>query len=84
MTLAVALAFIIVSAVRHSTAVESCQALFTSDTNSGSTTSGVNGDAAQGICNVWTWVQVGIMGLLFVLVALSEVSTLARATRQAS
>lgn len=78
-TLAIALAFIILSAVNHNPAVASCEALFSSQVaattaagslinlGSGNVTSG------SGICNIWTWVQLGIMGLLFLIVAFSEV-----------
>lgn len=59
-----ALAIIIISAVKHSTAVDNCTALFSA--NSTDTT-------ANTICNVWTWIQIGIMGLLFVLVGLCQV-----------
>jgi hypothetical protein len=32
---------------------------------------------AKNICNIWTWIQIGIMGLLFAIVALCEVRRLA-------
>lgn len=77
----IALAFIILSAARHSTAMIACEALFSSQTMSnstigGQTTSLDTGSVTSGteICNIWTWVQVGIMGLLFIIVGLCEVS----------
>ncbi|GAA6008792.1 hypothetical protein JCM11491_003785 [Sporobolomyces phaffii] len=61
--LLLALAIIIISAVRHKSAIDTCQNLFSTD---------ATGNTGEAICNVWTWVQVGIMGLLFVIVALCE------------
>lgn len=61
------LAIIIVSAAKHSTGVDNCTALFSAD-NTDTT--------ANTICNIWTWIQIGIMGLLFVLVALCQVRLL--------
>ncbi|GAA5965448.1 hypothetical protein JCM8115_005754 [Rhodotorula mucilaginosa] len=58
------LAIIIVSAAKHSTGVDNCTALFSAD-NTDTT--------ANTICNIWTWIQIGIMGLLFVLVGLCQV-----------
>ncbi|GAA5927675.1 hypothetical protein JCM3775_006049 [Rhodotorula graminis] len=61
--LLLALALIIISAVKHSAGVDQCTRLFSlDDTDS----------TARDICNVWTWIQVGIMGLLFVIVGLCE------------
>ncbi|GAA5886963.1 hypothetical protein JCM16303_003073 [Sporobolomyces ruberrimus] len=61
--LLLSLAIIIISAVKHNTAIDTCQRLFSTD---------ATGNTGEGICNVWTWVQVGIMGLLFVIVGLCE------------
>ncbi|GAA5821973.1 hypothetical protein JCM3770_003029 [Rhodotorula araucariae] len=61
--LLLALAVIIISAVKHTTAVQTCTRLFSAD---GTDTT------AKGICNIWTWIQIGIMGLLFVIVGLCE------------
>lgn len=61
------LAIIIVSAAKHSTGVDNCTALFSAD-NTDTT--------ANTICNIWTWIQIGIMGLLFVLVGLCQVRLL--------
>ncbi|KAK4703973.1 hypothetical protein P7C70_g2242, partial [Phenoliferia sp. Uapishka_3] len=64
--LAIAIAFIGLSAGRHSTAVTKCQSTFSSQTTGSTVKSGSE------ICNIWTWVQVGIMGLLFIILALCE------------
>ncbi|GAA5956681.1 hypothetical protein JCM3765_005701 [Sporobolomyces pararoseus] len=64
LALLLSLAIIIISAVKHSQAIDTCQKLFSTDAT-GNT-------AGEGICNVWTWVQVGIMGLLFLIVGLCE------------
>ncbi|KAM0788695.1 hypothetical protein ACM66B_002792 [Microbotryomycetes sp. NB124-2] len=65
--LVIALVLIILSAARHSTAVNNCENLFANKaTSTDQVTSGTD------ICNIWTWVQIGIMGLLFLIVALCE------------
>ncbi|BGP39012.1 hypothetical protein JCM10450v2_002969 [Rhodotorula kratochvilovae] len=61
--LLLALAVIIISAVKHSTAVATCTRLFSADDTD---------NTANEICNIWTWIQIGIMGLLFVIVGLCE------------
>jgi len=66
LSLLLSLAIIIISAVKHKTAIDTCQRLFSADA--------ATDDTGEGICNIWTWVQVGIMGLLFVIVGLCEVS----------
>ncbi|SCZ97989.1 BZ3500_MvSof-1268-A1-R1_Chr7-3g09661 [Microbotryum saponariae] len=65
LALGVALAFIILSCVRHSTALASCEGLFATAT----TTVAQN----SAVCNIWMWVQVGLMGLLWIIVAIAEV-----------
>ncbi|BGP15002.1 hypothetical protein JCM10213_002855 [Rhodosporidiobolus nylandii] len=62
--LLLSLALIIISAAKHSTGVAACTALFGADSTD---------DTAATICNYWTWIQVGIMGLLFVIVGLCEI-----------
>ncbi|KAM0746571.1 hypothetical protein T439DRAFT_329677 [Meredithblackwellia eburnea MCA 4105] len=64
-TLLVAVAFIGLSAARHSTAVTKCQSTFSSQSSSGV-------KSGSQICNIWTWVQVGIMGLLWIIIGLCE------------
>lgn len=46
----------------------------TSSTISGTKFQNASVSTGTAICNVWTWVQLGIMGLLFIIVALTEVS----------
>lgn len=65
-TLAVGVAFIALSAAHHSTAVTTCEGLFSTDTST---------STSQKVCNIWVWVQVGVMGLLWVLITICEVST---------
>jgi len=64
LSLLLSLAIIIISAVKHKDAIDTCQRLFSADATD---------DTGEGICNIWTWVQVGIMGLLFIIVGLCEV-----------
>ncbi|ORY91714.1 hypothetical protein BCR35DRAFT_299000 [Leucosporidium creatinivorum] len=66
LALVIALVFIIISAARHGTAVTACEDLFASKNSTSTVTSGTQ------ICSIWTWVQIGIMGLLFVIVGLCE------------
>lgn len=79
--LTIALAFIILSAVRHGPAVTACEALFVAQsTQTATPTSGgglvnigsSNVTSGSQICNIWTWVQLGIMGLLFIIIGLCE------------
>ncbi|GAA5854483.1 hypothetical protein JCM8547_004859 [Rhodosporidiobolus lusitaniae] len=62
--LLLALALIIISAAKHSSGVDACTRLFSQDDSDTS---------ADTICNIWTWIQIGIMGLLFVIVGLCEI-----------
>ena len=64
-TLAVAVAFVALSAAHHSTAQNTCEGLFSTDTTD---------STSQKVCNIWVWVQVGVMGLLWVLITICEVS----------
>ncbi|SCV70567.1 BQ2448_3329 [Microbotryum intermedium] len=64
LALGVALTFIILSCVRHSTALASCEDLFATAT----TTVAQNST----VCNIWMWAQVGLMGLLWIIVAIVE------------
>ncbi|KAI5475899.1 hypothetical protein MNV49_000732 [Pseudohyphozyma bogoriensis] len=68
--LAVAAAFIGLSAGRHNEAMTKCEAMFSSQSsNSTSSTEVTSGTA---ICKYWTWIQVGIMGLLWAIVGLTQ------------
>ncbi|PWN54220.1 hypothetical protein IE53DRAFT_383184 [Violaceomyces palustris] len=77
-TIVSALAFFAVSAVRHSTALDSCVAKFGS-TPSGDgsglaisqATSALDG-SGRDICNVFIWVQIGVMGGLIVLMGVTQ------------
>jgi len=61
---AVAAAWIIVSATRHSTALSSCVQRFFSDTS-------LQGQG-QTLCQIFSWVDIGIMGGLWVLLAILQ------------
>lgn len=60
-----AAAWIILSAVRHSTASSRCIQNFFSDTSLSS--------QGQKLCDIFSWVDVGIMGGLWVLLAILQV-----------
>lgn len=74
--------FFIVAAVQHNKAKENCNNLYgntPSSTNSNSASlidvsTALNGTGEQ-ICNYFIWAQVGAMGLLLVLMGLTQVST---------
>jgi hypothetical protein len=76
-----ALVWIILSIVKHNTAVEACIEQFITETeNSGTTTSGSTSEVnvTQGsvsgktLCSVFTWVQTGIMGGLWLALLIIE------------
>jgi hypothetical protein len=71
-TIVVTLAFFAVAAARHSTALTNCVANY-GNLPAGSSTTRLQ-DAGQTICNIFIWVQVGCMGLLIVLIGLTQVS----------
>lgn len=72
---AVALTWIIVSATRHSTAVTNCESDFFSNSTSSSDSSDVpTFDEGETLCNIFTWVDVGLMGGLWVVLAIMQVS----------
>jgi len=66
-TFSVAAAWIIVSATRHSNAQAKCIQDFFSST--GSATDSSEGEA---LCNIFSWVDIGIMGGLWVLLAILQ------------
>jgi hypothetical protein len=72
-TLIVTLAFFAVSAARHSAALESCVALY-GNTPAGSSSSSDLTNVGETICSIFIWVQVGCMGLLIILIGLTQVS----------
>ena len=61
----VAAAFIGLSAGRHNTAVTNCKAAYFQTTSSPSET--------QNLCNIFTWVVIGLMGFLWVVLAIFQV-----------
>ncbi|KAK4056533.1 hypothetical protein OIO90_002380 [Microbotryomycetes sp. JL221] len=65
--LVLSLVLIIITAVKHSTAVFNCENLFADQSSSQNQVT-----SATDVCNVWTWVQIGIMGLLFLIVSLCQ------------
>jgi len=62
---AIAAVWVIVSATRHSTASLSCMQRFFSDDSLQS--------QGQTLCNIFSWVDVGIMAGLWVLLAIFQV-----------
>ena len=65
----VSLAWIIISASRHNTAVTNCVNNFFQDT--GAITSSVG--EGETLCNIFTWADVGLMGGLWVVLAIMQV-----------
>jgi len=66
---AVALTWIIISATKHNTAVSSCEnSFFSDDTSPGTTSAG----ESQTLCNIFTWVDIGLMGGLWVILAIMQ------------
>ena len=69
---AVAATWIIISAARHDTAREDCETEFFS--NMTTILSGTNTlDEGETLCNVFTWVTVGLMGGLWLILAIMQV-----------
>ena len=62
----VAAVWIALSAARHGTAKSDCQARFFANTTEAS-----EGDT---LCNIFPWVDVGVMGGLWLLLAISQVT----------
>ena len=69
---AVAAAWIIISATKHTTAVSKCETDFFSDDLGGSSISG----EGNTLCQIFTWVDVGLMGGLWIVLAIAQVSWL--------
>jgi len=64
--LAVAAAFLGISAARHSQAVDACETnFFAGDSTGSSTTEDTKGEE---ICNIFVWSTIGVMGALWVLI----------------
>jgi hypothetical protein len=69
--LSVAATYLGISAARHSAAVTACEATFFSG-DSSSTTEDTKGEE---ICNIFCWATLGVMGALWVLLFIVQVST---------
>jgi hypothetical protein len=65
-TLVLALAWIIMSMVNHNKGKDTCVAQFVAV---GSSTSANSGET---ICNIFTWVQVGLLAFLWIFIALAQ------------
>jgi hypothetical protein len=65
----IAAAWIILSATRHSDAQTKCIQDFFSSTGSASDSS-----EGEALCNIFSWVDIGIMGALWILLAILQVS----------
>jgi len=65
---AVAAVWIIISAARHSTAQSNCEETFFASSDSSDTTSSLG----QTMCNIFPWVDVGLMGAAWVFFALVQ------------
>jgi hypothetical protein len=63
----IAAAFIGLSAGRHNTAVTNCKNAYFQNTSSSTSSE------SQTLCNIFTWVGVGLMGLLWVVLAIFQV-----------
>ena len=72
--LSAALAFIAISAGRHQPAVDECESSFFSSGNQ--TTTAQADTEGQQICNIFTWVILGITGGLWLLLFVLQVSDL--------
>ncbi|KAH8119718.1 hypothetical protein DFH11DRAFT_1499159 [Phellopilus nigrolimitatus] len=68
---AVSLTWIIISAAKHSTAVTDCETEFFSATATGSSSTPTF-DEGGTLCNIFTWVDVGLMGGLWVILAIMQ------------
>lgn len=68
--------WIIISATRHQTATDSCVQDFFAANATTVDQAGVFSDDGQGptICNIFTWVSVGIMGGLWLIMLIFQVS----------
>lgn len=68
---AVSLTWIIISASKHSTAASDCENDFFATANSSTASSTLN--EGETLCNIFTWVDVGLMGGLWVILAIMQV-----------
>ncbi|KAH9808918.1 hypothetical protein DFH28DRAFT_907408 [Melampsora americana] len=66
-TLGYSLVIMIMSAQQHQTAIEQCLLQFVSvDGNN------TPSNESKGLCNIWTWAQLGVCGILWILFGMSE------------
>ena len=72
--LSAAAAFIGISAGRHQTAVGTCESSFFSSGNQ--TTSSQDDTEGQQVCDIFTWVVLGVMGALWGVLFIVQVSDL--------
>lgn len=70
---AVALTWIIISASRHNTALNNCLTNFFADSDNSTGATETVGEGNT-LCNIFTWVDVGLMGGLWVILAIMQVS----------
>lgn len=70
---AVALTWIIISASRHNTALTKCENNFFAPTDSTSATATSTAGEGETLCNIFAWVDVGLMGGLWVVMAIMQV-----------
>lgn len=79
LTILATLVFFVVSAARHSAAVTACTAAYGA-TPAGSQSTGTSDLTNVGtkICDIFIWVQIGFMGLLLVLIGLTQVRLIER------
>lgn len=66
-------AWVILSATRHSTAQADCQAEFYSNTSTAGSAASLAG-SSDTVCNIFSWVDVGVMAGLLVVLAIMQVS----------
>lgn len=69
LTLGYSLVIMILSAQQHDTAIEQCLLQFVSA--DGDTTETPSNESRT-LCNIWTWAQLGVCGVLWILFGLSE------------
>jgi hypothetical protein len=70
--LSVAASYLGISAARHSAAVTACESTFFAGDSTSTTVDDTKGEQ---ICNIFTWATLGVMGTLWVLLFIVQVST---------
>lgn len=69
----ISIAWIIMSATRHSTAQANCEKDYYSTGSTGDNAASLASEADT-VCNIFSWVDVGVMGGLWVVLLLMQVS----------